>query len=151
MKYSFFEIENFKGIEKIKIDLEKSPKSNIYTLVGLNESGKTTVLEAINSFKYKTETLEALELPGYTIDDIHDLIPISKRDNFNQNIIITVELVFEDNDEQLLANFLRQNHKFKLSKKIEKFTISQKLIFKDSKYGRFNHEVQQGKLLQVVF
>lgn len=59
MKYMYFEIENFKGIGKIRIELDKSPEMDVYTLVGLNESGKTTILEAINFFGYKQENLEA--------------------------------------------------------------------------------------------
>ncbi len=54
MKHTYFEVWNFKGIEHIKLDFSSSPNSNIYTLVGLNESGKTTILEAINFFTYKT-------------------------------------------------------------------------------------------------
>ncbi|GFO97543.1 hypothetical protein ig2599ANME_1747 [groundwater metagenome] len=50
MKFTEFKIKNFKGIEDITINLDKSPNANIYTLVGLNESGKTTILEAINLF-----------------------------------------------------------------------------------------------------
>ncbi|MBU4374660.1 MAG: AAA family ATPase, partial [Euryarchaeota archaeon] len=42
MKFTEFKIKNFKGIENITINLDKSPNANIYTLVGLNESGKTT-------------------------------------------------------------------------------------------------------------
>ena len=60
MKHAYFEVENFKGIEKIRIDLDAHPRSNIYTLVGLNESGKTTILQAINETLYRrVETLNA--------------------------------------------------------------------------------------------
>ena len=88
MIFTYFKIKNFKGIDEITIDLDKIPHLDIYTLVGLNESGKTTILEAINFFGYKQETLDPLELPRYSIDDVHDLIPISKRDNFNGQISI---------------------------------------------------------------
>jgi ABC-type lipoprotein export system ATPase subunit len=47
MKYKNFIIENFKGIEKIELDLSNN---RIMTLVGLNESGKTTIMEAIKIF-----------------------------------------------------------------------------------------------------
>jgi len=50
MKFTYFKFKNFKGIEDQTLDLSKSGGSNIYTLVGLNESGKTTILEAINFF-----------------------------------------------------------------------------------------------------
>ena len=62
MKIKFFEIKNFKGIDEVRIDFESHPQSNVYTLVGLNESGKTTFLEALNFFIYKSETLDPLNM-----------------------------------------------------------------------------------------
>jgi predicted ATP-dependent endonuclease of OLD family len=55
MRFIGFEIENFKGIQKSSLDFSKVPHANIFTLVGLNESGKTTILEAINSFSPSQE------------------------------------------------------------------------------------------------
>jgi len=50
MKYIRFEIENYRGIsEKLTIDLEKS---SLVPLVGINECGKTTILQAIYCFDY---------------------------------------------------------------------------------------------------
>ncbi|MCH9030577.1 MAG: AAA family ATPase, partial [Bacteroidetes bacterium] len=86
MKFTKFEFKNFKGIEHIELNLMKAPESNVFTLVGLNESGKTTLLEAINYFTHKIESLQPLELDRYKITDIHELIPISKRANFNGTI-----------------------------------------------------------------
>ena len=48
-------IKNFKGINYLEFNLSKSPHNNVYTLVGINESGKTTILEAINFFEYNDE------------------------------------------------------------------------------------------------
>ncbi|WP_261925794.1 AAA family ATPase [Methylorubrum sp. GM97] len=59
MKFTGFKIENFKGIDKAIISL-KPAGSNVYTLIGLNESGKTTVLEAISTFDlYNDDTTPA--------------------------------------------------------------------------------------------
>ena len=84
MKFTYFKFKNFKGIEEQTLDLSKNSDSRVFSLVGLNESGKTTVLEAINYFAYKPESLKALDLDNYEVDDIHNLIPINKRDNFNK-------------------------------------------------------------------
>ena len=134
MRYAYFQIENFKGIQKITIDLEKSPQLDVYTLVGLNESGKTTILEAINEFTYKQETLEPLKLPRYAVTDLHDLIPVSKRDNFNDSIIIEVKLILDANDERSLNKYLWRNHNINLSRPLENLTIEQKHNFVDSKF-----------------
>lgn len=45
MLYKRFEIKNFRGIHEVVIDLANN---RIITLVGLNESGKTTVMEAMS-------------------------------------------------------------------------------------------------------
>jgi len=92
MHFTHFKFENFKGIESMVLDLSDNPEATVYTLVGLNESGKTTVLEAINYFLYKGESLEPLNLDRYNIADIHDIVPIGKRDNFNGQVSIEAGL-----------------------------------------------------------
>jgi predicted AAA+ superfamily ATPase len=50
MKVIRFEIEKFKGILRASINLSDEIPGNVITLIGLNESGKTTILEAILHF-----------------------------------------------------------------------------------------------------
>lgn len=52
MVYKNFEIEHFKGIEKISISLVKH---DLVLLLGLNESGKTTILRAIEAFDFRND------------------------------------------------------------------------------------------------
>ena len=47
MKYKSFTIENYKGIKDITLDLNRS---NLYCFIGINESGKTTLLDAIKTW-----------------------------------------------------------------------------------------------------
>ncbi len=47
MKYTKFKIENFKGIQSVEIDIESLSINKAIALVGLNESGKTTILKAV--------------------------------------------------------------------------------------------------------
>lgn len=98
MKFKYFKFENFKGIEKETLDFSRNLNNNIFTLVGLNESGKTTVLEAINYFAYKPEKLDGLNLTNYEVADIHDLIPINKRDNFNGKIVVEAGIELDDDE-----------------------------------------------------
>ena len=91
MKHAYFEIKNFKGIIHVKIDLAAQPRGNIFTLVGLNESEKTTILQALNFHRYNTDDLNSLNLPGYSVKDVHELMPISKRSNFNDEVVITTD------------------------------------------------------------
>ncbi len=52
MIYKNFTVEHYKGIEKVDISLKKN---NLVLLLGLNESGKTTILKAIESFDYTND------------------------------------------------------------------------------------------------
>jgi predicted ATP-dependent endonuclease of OLD family len=133
MKFTYFQFKNFKGIDNQKIDLSKNSNSNIFTLVGLNESGKTTILEAINFFSHKPENLNVLELDSYNVDDIHSLIPINKRDNFNETIEIEAGLEFSDEDiVEIRKTFKENGYLIKdLSKSV---SFTQKYHFKNSTY-----------------
>lgn len=133
MKYTYFTIKNFKGIENITVDFSSQPQSKVFTLVGLNESGKTTILEALNFFTYKTENLNPLNLPGYTIHDIHDLIPIGKRANFNDTISIETGIEMDEEEILKLKRYLQKEFNFVQTNTIRSFKVTQKYTFKDSK------------------
>lgn len=132
MRFTYFEIKNFKGIDHIRIDFNSPPTTNIYTMIGLNESGKTTILEALNFFSYKTERLDPLNLPGYTITDLHELIPISKRSNFNDNIVIEAGYAFDHDEYVKFEKFLKEELKFTFTTPKKKFFIRQTYSFKSS-------------------
>ena len=91
MKYKSFYIKNYKGIKELSIDLDKDPKTNIITLVGLNESGKTTILEAISLFSSAPLS-----------ENIHKLIPKSKKFSFTDSIEIHATLELDANDEKAI-------------------------------------------------
>ena len=99
MKFLQFDIKNYKGIKKAELKLNPQGESKIFTLVGLNESGKTTILEAINSFSPDKDT-ESL----FSNDDVFkkvepkDLVPKHLKDNFNGDVTIKALLAFDDND-----------------------------------------------------
>lgn len=136
MKHTFFEIRNFKGIDHLRLDLNTKPQNNVFTLVGLNESGKTTILEALNFFTYKAETLDPLDLPGYSVEDVHELIPMGKRFNFNDNITITVGYALDDGDIKAIRNYLRDELAFEWTKEFREFSIEQRYVFAASRLAQ---------------
>lgn len=91
MKYTAFHIKNYKGIEDLELDLAGGSKHKIFTLVGLNESGKTTILEAIDFFQ-KT-------IPR---GQEHTVIPKSKKGDFNDSVSVTATLELDADDEKLI-------------------------------------------------
>lgn len=139
MKYKKFEILNFKGIEKMTFDLSKGRGSDVYTLVGLNESGKTTILQALAFFYEKIMQSSANfdkydnSLHSSGIDKLTDLIPKNREADFSENVIIkaTIEMAQADADK---LSELADRFKFKFKKTYSmEFNISLVIKFRDSK------------------
>jgi len=132
MRYTHFEIHNYKGVESARIDLLAPPSGKVHTLVGLNESGKTTILEAINLFTYR-DRLDALELPGYGASDPHELIPIAKRANFNGEISIRAGVRLADSDRKAIASEVRASRSAREITMSSTFEIVQTYKFEASR------------------
>lgn len=130
MKYLKFKINNFRGIKSLEIELPETPK--IITLIGLNESGKTTILEALNYFKYNPESLEPLEIKGYGIKDPNSLIPISQKANFNGSITIEATVRLDAVDIRAVSKHLVEHGVKETDLSPKDFTITQELKFLDS-------------------
>lgn len=139
MHYTYFRIQNFRGIRELRLDLRKSPRAYIYPLIGLNESGKTTILEAINFFSYGAEQVEAVQPgPSPLRTDIHDLIPITQRSNFNGLISIEAGLELDDDDVADLTQHLQSRARFRMTDVTREFTITEGYAFTNSKYVEEN-------------
>lgn len=125
MKYTKFEITNFKGINHLILDLEKLPQGKIFPLVGLNESGKTTILEAISLFQNKI-----------TDEDAHKLIHKNKKGDFDKSIEIKATLKLDEADNNFIVEFLKEK-KLELEKNIEFISITRKYEFKDAVFAKY--------------
>lgn len=130
MKYVAFSIKNYKGIEKLDLDLSGIQK--IFTLVGLNESGKTTILEAIDFFQ------------GDIADgEEHTIIPKSKKGNFNDSVSVTAIVEIDAEDEKSIreiakaANFKIKEGVFPKTIKIEKRYVFAHSSFDSAKSDTF--------------
>lgn len=123
MRYTKFLIKNFKGINNLTIDLSKQPNSRIYTFIGLNESGKTTILEAINVIENKN---------GYDRNTAHKLIPKHLKANFNDKVSVQaiVEVDAEDNN-RIAIKFNELG--YKNYQPIDHFSINATCSFENSK------------------
>ena len=121
MKYTKFIIKNYKGIPNLELDLTKKPENNIFTLVGLNESGKTTLLEAIHLFE-----------EGISKENAHTLIPKSRQDLFNGTVSVTAELELNDDDLQEIKEYLKNTHSFELDNPQKIIQRIRKYNFKNS-------------------
>lgn len=130
MRYVEFHFENFKGIESVTLPLA----GDVTTLIGLNESGKTTILEAIFCFSYGREDLGALN-PG--LDSLRDperWIPIAERANFNKPIVLRATVELDDDDQKDLATHLRKEHNLHLANMSRSIQITEKYVFSNSRH-----------------
>ena len=121
MRYTKFIIKNFKGISDLTIDLSKQPNSHIYTFIGLNESGKTTILEAIN-------TINA----GYDTDTAHRLIPKHLKANFTDKVSVKA-IVEVDEDDNLRIEAKFKEFGYSSYQHISNFSINSTCSFENSK------------------
>lgn len=130
MRYASFTLKNFKGISELTLDLT----TPVTTLIGLNESGKTTILEGIFCFSYGREDLDGLNPDLRSLRDPQKWIPVSRRSNFNDQITIAAEVTLDDADCDSLKNHMLAEHNFRLNSFRKTISISEVYHYQDSKH-----------------
>jgi len=124
MKYTKFIIRKFKGIKELELDLTKYPVGKIFPLVGLNESGKTTILEAVNFFQEDLADSKK-----------HEILHKKDSGNFTGNIEIEAELLLEEIDNKVIKDFL-DSKLFKIEKNITTISITKKYVFNNASFQK---------------
>ena len=136
MKFTKFLIKNFKGVESAELSLNKEGQGNIFTLVGLNESGKTTILEAINSFSPDLSAEPLYQNDVFRKVEHRDLVPKHKKDNFTGDVEIEAQLQFSSDDLKNIENYFEKEHELVLE--VEKLKRTLRVVkyftFKNSDY-----------------
>lgn len=130
MLYESFRIKNFKGVHDTEIDFNNN---RIITLVGLNESGKTSVMEAMNLFytMIKGDEPETSSLNSFR----------PKGTDFTGFIIIKSALTLEKSDIKKIENFWKKNLNKRGSVSIpEKFEYTFKFQFKLHEFVRTHRQ-----------
>ena len=129
-----FEIENFKGIKNLSLDIHDRNTCPVITLVGLNESGKTTILEAISHFVTSVDTVSEQTL-GASSGDPSGLVPISKKANFTGDIIVKAFVTIDDKDIGAIEKiFSEKQMEVKTNSIPENFTISRMFAFEEGNF-----------------
>lgn len=140
MKFTKFTIKNFRGIKSTTLDLSKTPKNSICSLVGLNESGKTTILEAINNFRSNPDLKKNdPSLKIRTDRDYQAMLPISERALFNGSISIQSSLLMDANDIQIIDQELKEIFGWTEVNYKKEFTIDQKINFENSRFKNIDN------------
>lgn len=129
------EIKNFKGIQYIDFELPKKTRSRFYTFIGLNESGKTTILEAISNFCYGKDPIITSESEQLGQIDYQDMIPISERGNFNEAISILFKVSLSETDiRHLEEEFKKQYPNISQLRTNNPLSVVNEISFKDSQH-----------------
>jgi hypothetical protein len=120
MRYASFVIKDFKGARELSLDLRREMLSPVYALVGLNESGKTTILEAIDWFSHPEHY------------DEHELIPKSELLNYNGVISVTAELELSPEDEGTISRLLAIKKGFTLTQEVGALRVTREYQYSNS-------------------
>ena len=110
MRYKSFRIRNFKGIKDTTVRLDGIGGAAVFAFVGLNESGKTTVLEAIHSFSPDTATSELLGGEEEVGVPYKDRVPRHLISTFTGDVSVTATLSVTDDDKKRIAKSLLSDH-----------------------------------------
>ncbi len=127
MRYTKFQIKNFKAIRNATVDLSKE---GLVLLLGINESGKTSVLRAIETFDHVNDLEDQTQRARF-------IKSIRNKKELNSQATISAELVLEkgDNEKISLATKLDEG-KNNLFKKINSLSISRNFLFEDANFVR---------------
>jgi predicted ATP-dependent endonuclease of OLD family len=126
-------ISNFKGAKKVSIDLSERVKSPVITLVGLNESGKTTILEGLSYFVTGDNAVSSLFAGVHSRSTTESLIPIHRKAAFSDKIRISASVSLSDDDYEA-ASRLARKHRQQIDKASfpNKIDVSRIYEFEDS-------------------
>ena len=91
-------LTNFKGAKEVSIEIGGKNISPVTTLIGLNESGKTTVLEGISHFVTEDESVSSLFDGAHSRSNAVGLIPVHRKAAFTDSILITGEITITNED-----------------------------------------------------
>lgn len=135
-----FIIENFKGIEQVEIDLENKATSPVLTLIGLNESGKTTILEALSHFVSGDKSVASLFEGSFAKASSLKLIPLHQKAAFTGKVKISGEIQLDSSDISELVE-IAERHKlvFDETALLKPFMVSREFVFEDSSFKKTNN------------
>lgn len=140
MRYTQFHIENFKAINNITIDLSKE---GLVLLLGINESGKTSILRAIETFDYINDLEDEAERSRFTRS-------IRNKKELNSKAVISADVILEKGDsEKLITSIGLNEEKGKLFNKINSLSISRNFVFENANFigERYSLYIDQKKEL----
>lgn len=140
MRFTRFRFRNYRGIKDAALDLSRVPNGAICALVGLNESGKTTVLEAIDNFRSNPKlTIPEPNRRTRSPADFQAMLPIGERAVFNGEISIEATLQLDAADVTQINDYLNETFGSLKWEFQTEFRIDHVITYKDSKKSAINN------------
>lgn len=132
MRYKKFQITNYKGIKGTTVELPIDGTSATM-LIGLNESGKTTILEAIYSFSPDKES-EAVVRHDSLLPDDTAKIPRDKLFSFDGDISIVATIEFYPDEKRSILQKIGKEILGEVDESSvpDTITLSSKITYKNS-------------------
>lgn len=112
VRFKRFIVQNYKGIQRAVLEMRPGG-ANIFTLIGLNESGKSTMLEAIALFT-SSENTELLYSGPDKTGKHSEYIPKEKQANFTGRINITAVADFEPGEKDGIIQSIESRYSCKI-------------------------------------
>lgn len=153
MRYKSFRIRNFKGIKDTVVKLRSVGGAGVFAFVGLNESGKTTVLEAIHSFSPDSATSELLSGSAQTGVPFKKRVPRHQISYFTGEISVEATLELTELDKSAILTSLKKSHDLQVQDnelpdelKIERHQAFKNGDFQDNYFSlRYVFQVRTGR------
>jgi len=143
MDITGFDVSNFKGIREARLRFADHGVARVYTLVGLNESGKTTLLEALHSFSPDAETQIVTKGVASLEEQREQWVPRSQISNFTGQITITAYVVASLEDWKRLCTKFESKAELKLQSHDlpKQFSVSLIHVYENGDFVRSTFEV----------
>lgn len=130
-----FKLENFKGAKSLKIDLKRHQIFPVVTLLGLNESGKTTILEGLSKFVSEDDTTTDIFRKQHSKDSPSSYIPKHKEAAFTGKISIKADIELDQEDLKNITSALaKEDGKFNIDNISNPLEVEARFTFKDSNF-----------------
>lgn len=134
-KITSITLTNFKGAGDVRINLDMKSQSPVVTLIGLNESGKTTILEGLSHFLTGDHTVSSLFNGVHTKSEIAALIPVDKKAAFTGEVSISADVAFSEADYEIARKIAAsQNMDLEKESFLQPIRIIKSYNFVDSVY-----------------
>lgn len=134
------ELTNFKGVSETKILIANKASCPVVTLIGLNESGKTTLLEGISHFVSQDSDVSGLFGTVKSAQSFTGLVPVHRNAAFTDKIIIQGRILIDSEDLKHVAKKLRESGQIIDPAKFPKeITVKRIYNFQDSVYTTTNN------------